>query len=144
MKIAAVLCITLVSASVVLAGPPAVPATPAAVDGVLYARTFTLDEGFQFQWNNEQAEVKTGTLLVLKVNPDLVFPRQMAEPVLYVGDQTAERINHGYESGHVIAIVPGEVDLTEGADLVWYAGPARAGGCGDDRGGEEPGGSVRD
>jgi hypothetical protein len=43
-----------------------------------------------------------------KVDPDLVYPRQTAEPVLYVGGQTAMRLNVGYPSGRVIALVPGD------------------------------------
>jgi hypothetical protein len=59
---------------------------------------------------------------VLRVDPNLVFPRQVAEPVLYVGNQTAERINVGYKSGHVVAIVPGPVSLYR--DPIWFGTPA--------------------
>lgn len=98
---------------------PAVPDTPAVVKDVVYARQFTLDEGYNFCWFNaateegrhEHLKVSSGWLLVLKVDPKFVVPRQMAEPVLYVGDKTAERLNIGYRSGHVVAIVPGDVDL---------------------------------
>jgi hypothetical protein len=38
-----------------------------------------------------------------------------------VGNQTAEPLNVGYESGHVVAIVPGEVDLTKAP--IWYGTP---------------------
>ena len=58
---------------------------------------------------------------MLKVDKALVVPRAIATPVLYVGDQTAQRINHGHKSGHVIAIVPGEVDLTK--DPIWFGTP---------------------
>jgi hypothetical protein len=98
---------------------PAVPDTPAAVKDIVHARQFTLDEGYPYCWFNaatkegshEQLKVSSGWLLVLKVDPKFVVPRQMAEPVLYVGDKTAERLNIGYRSGHVVAIVPGDVDL---------------------------------
>ena len=100
---------------------PAIPATPAAIDEVLYARTFQLEEGYKFEWCKEQPEVKEGTILVLKVNPDLVYPRQIAEPVLYVGNTTAERFNIGNKSGHVIAIVPGRVDLEK--TPIWFGTP---------------------
>ena len=46
---------------------------------------------------------------------------QLAEPVLYVGEQTAERLNHGYPSGHVIAIAPGDLDLNKA--LLWFGTP---------------------
>ena len=104
-----------------MAAPPTIPATPAAVDGLVYAQPFTLDEGYQFDWRRERPVVTSGYLLVLKVNPALVYPRQVAEPVLYVGDQTAERVNVGYRSGYVVAIVPGEVDLTE--TPIWFGTP---------------------
>jgi hypothetical protein len=101
--------------------PPAVPDTPAAVESIIYAREFTLENGYPFTWSKESPVVTSGYLLVLKVDPDLVFPRQVAEPVLYVGAQTAQRVNHGFPSGHVIAIVPGDVDLTKA--LIWFGTP---------------------
>jgi len=100
---------------------PAIPATPAAVDDIIYARKFTLQEGYKFRWCSEKPNVTSGYLLVLKVNPDLVFARQRAEPVLYVSDQTAERLNRGYSSGHVIAIAPANPDLTKA--LMWFGTP---------------------
>jgi hypothetical protein len=42
-------------------------------------------------------------------------------PVLYVGDNTAMKINSGHESGYVIALVPGEVDLE--ATRIWFGEP---------------------
>ena len=105
----------------VLAGPPPIPATPAAVDELVYVQPFTLGNGFKFCWCAERPTVSSGTLLVLKVDKDLVFPRQVAMPVLYVGDQTAEMVNFGHQSGHLIAIVPGEVDLTKAP--VWFGTP---------------------
>jgi len=100
---------------------PAVPATPAAVEKVVYARSFALEEGYKFEWRKEQPLLKEGTVLVLKVDPALVYPRQVAEPVLYVGDQTAERVNIGHKSGHVVAIVPGKIDLKK--TLIWFGTP---------------------
>ncbi len=101
--------------------PPAIPATPAAVDGIVSIRKFTLKEGFKFDWCKERPMVTTGYLLVLKVNPDLVFPRQVAEPVLYVGKQSAQRLNVGYKSGHVVALIPGEPDWAK--TLIWFGTP---------------------
>ncbi len=120
MKAISVFCLLAV-ASVALAAPPAIPATPAGVDGLVYAQTFTLQDGFKYVWNKEHPTVTTGTLLVLKVDKALVIPRQVAEPVLYVGDSTAQRVNFGHESGYVIAIVPGAVDLTKAP--IWFGTP---------------------
>jgi hypothetical protein len=117
-----VLVLGMMMVSVVLADtPPAVPATPAAVDGVLYARPFTLAEGYTFEWRKERQQFTEGTILVLKVKPDFVYPRQTEEPVLFVGNQTAERINVGFKSGHVIVVVPGTVDLA--TTPIWFGTP---------------------
>ena len=100
---------------------PRIPPTPAAVDGLVQACKFTLQEGYKHLWSKDQPMVTSGYLLVIEVDPKLVFARQVAEPVLYVGNQTAERLNIGYESGHVIAIVPGEVDLKKA--MIWFGTP---------------------
>lgn len=103
------------------AGTPPVPKTPAAVRDVLYASPFTIAQPYHHDWRKERPLVQSGFLIVLNVNPDLVFPRQVAEPVLYVGSQTAERLNVGYPSGRVVALVPGPVDLTR--DPIWFGTP---------------------
>ena len=91
--------------------PPALPAeTPVGGVVLLHARPFTLDQTYAYEWRAEHPLVAGGMLLVLQVDPDLVHPRQVAEPVLYVGGQTAERINVGSQSGHVVAVVPAPVD----------------------------------
>ena len=41
--------------------------------------------------------------------------------MLYVGEQTAERVNVGYESGQVVCIVPGKVDLKTA--IAWFGTP---------------------
>ena len=104
-----------------LAEAPAIPATPAAVDDIIYAQPFTLQQPYRSNWQAEKPEVRSGMILVLRVNPDLVFPRQTAEPVLYAGDHTAERMNVGFESGYVIAIIPGTVDLEKVP--IWFGAP---------------------
>jgi hypothetical protein len=63
-------------------------------------------------------------VLVLKVDPALVYPRQVAEPVLYAGDTTAERVNVGYGSGHLVVIVPCKVADTDlKKTLIWFGTP---------------------
>jgi hypothetical protein len=95
--------------------------TPSAVIDVVYVQSFSLREGYTHYWREEKPFVKTGTLVVFKVNPGLVYPRNAAEPVLYVGNQTAERLNFGNDSGFVVAIVPGEVDLSK--SRAWFGRP---------------------
>jgi hypothetical protein len=87
--------------------PPQLPATPSKSQVELVAaRPFKLDAPATHWWRAEQPKYDAGYVLVLKVDPVLVHPRQTAEPVLYVGAETAERVNLGHESGYVIAIVP--------------------------------------
>ena len=110
--------------SAALAKPPAVPETPAAVDELVYARPFKLTDGYEFHWRKEKPVISEGLIVVLKVNPDLVYPRQTAELVLYIGDQTAERVNVGYPSGIVVAIVPGNAEkLDLSKTPIWFGTP---------------------
>ena len=120
------LCVgTLALVSMGYTPPPEIPQTPAAVEDLLYARPFTLEKGFKFFWCKERPNVTTGTLLVLQVDKALVVPRAIPTPVLYVGDQPAERVNHGHKSGRVVAIVPGEADLAKVP--IWFGTPALPG-----------------
>jgi hypothetical protein len=95
--------------------------TPSAVIDVVYVQPFSLKSGYAHFWREEKPFVKSGTLAVFKVNPNLVYPRNTLEPVLYVGNQTAERLNFGNESGYVVAIIPGEVDLSK--SRAWFGRP---------------------
>lgn len=92
--------------------------TPAAVEDVVLIQPFTLKESYRHDWRAERPWVASGTLVVFKVNPDYVFPRNAAEPVLYAGFQTAQRLNYGNESGYVVAIIPGDIDLSR--EPVWF------------------------
>lgn len=116
-----------VLAAVVVAAPPQIPATPAAVQDIVFIQPFTLEQGEQSTWRAEKPVVTSGYIIVLKVNPALVYPRQTAEPVLYVGDTTAERLNVGYLSGHVVAVVGAEITGEKAMDLskvkIWFGTP---------------------
>jgi len=91
--------------------PPPLPAvTPVGGVALIAARPFTLDVPYVHAYRAEQPLVSAGVVLVLSVDPDLVHPRQGYEPVLYVGNQTAERLNVGHESGHLVVMVPAPVD----------------------------------
>ncbi|MHC5115420.1 MAG: hypothetical protein ACYTGP_13455 [Planctomycetota bacterium] len=110
--------------------PPPIPATPAPVLDLVSVQPYALQKSAVHLWRAEKPSYRTGYILVLKVDPALVFPRQIAQPVLYVGKQTAERVNMGHESGHVIAFVPGVTDDRNHPDyidlskaLMWFGTP---------------------
>lgn len=103
-----------------LATPP-LPETPAPVRGVLYARPFTLDAPFRYDWSAEHPEVSSGLVLVLEADPALLRPRETQEPVLFVGSLPAQRVTRAFESGRVVVLVPGPVDLA--SDPVWFGTP---------------------
>lgn len=99
------------------------------VQDILFAQPFRLDKPYTHSWRKEQPLVKAGYLLVLAVDPEFVRPLQTAEPVLYVGDQTAERINAGDVSGRLVVLVPSSsnsqndptLDLSKA--LIWFGAP---------------------
>ncbi len=111
-----VTCVALVA----LAAPP-MPATPVPVDDVVYARPFRLDQSFRFDWRKEEMFVSEGTILVLRAKPELLVPHETPDPVLYVGNQTAKRLNRGDQSGYLVVLVPGAVDLAN--DPAWFGAP---------------------
>ncbi len=97
------------------------PPTPAAVKGIVVARRFTLSTPYRSTWAKTPYDVSRGTLVVIEVDPAYVVPRDALEPVLYAGDVAVERLNHGHVSGHVIGIVPGDVDPA--TVPIWFGRP---------------------
>jgi len=125
----AVLGVALVSGVVAWQGgplreaPPEIPAQPAAIPVVVTeAYPFTLAEPTTHYYRSEQPSFDRGTLLVLQTDPEMLIRRQTAEAVLYVGAETATRVNNGDESGYLVAYVPGEVDLSTAP--VYFGEPA--------------------
>jgi len=122
-RLAPVLLVAAVA--VALAGPaaatPPLPEAPAPVRGLLYARPFTLETPFRYDWSAEHPEVRSGLMLVLEADPALLRPRETQEPVLFVGSLPAQRTSRGFESGRVVVLVPGPVDLA--ADPIWFGAP---------------------
>jgi hypothetical protein len=114
-------CICIVAIQAMASEGPPVPATPSPVIDLVLAHPFTLTTGYKYDWSADRPIVRSGTVVVLRVDPDLVFPRNSAEPVLYAGDQPVQRLNQGYESGHVLAIIPGEINLTQAP--IWFGRP---------------------
>jgi hypothetical protein len=114
-------CLLVLASPAIAQDVPSVPDTPSAVIDVVFARPFTLEKGYKYDWSKDRPIVSSGTLVVLKVDPAFVYPRNAAEPVLYVGDRTAQRLNRGHKSGHVVAIVPGKIDLARAP--IWFGRP---------------------
>lgn len=89
---------------------------------VVRIQPFRLEKSFRFDWRKERPEVRSGLLVVIKVDTSLVRPTNDLEPVLYAGTQTVQRLNLGYESGFLIGIIPMDMDLSK--EPVWFGSPA--------------------
>src|SRR5262245_437988 len=85
-------------------------ALPTAAIEILDARPFAVDEPFVHEWRAEKPLANAGYLIALQVDPELARPRQTYEPVLYVGEQTAERCNAPETGGVLIVLVPAPLD----------------------------------
>ena len=108
---------------------PELSQAPVSTIGIDHAQRFELEESYTHFWREEAPRVSSGYILVLRVDPELAFPRNTLMNVLYVGGQTAERVNHGYPSGHLVVLVPDlvtadgplPVDLMESP--IWFGAP---------------------
>jgi hypothetical protein len=95
--------------------------TPGAVLDIVEILPFRLKAGYTYGWLESRPLVSDGLLVVLRVDPGYVVPRNLAEPVLYAGDRTVQRLNQGNVSGFVVGIIPGELDLT--SEPIWFGRP---------------------
>ena len=102
-------------------GERRVPATPSAVIDILEIQPFRLRVGYHHNWLQSRPFVSEGLLVVLRVDASQVVPRETAEPVLYAGDRTVQRLNQGNGSGYVIGIIPGVIDLASAP--IWFGRP---------------------
>lgn len=102
----------------------AIPQTPAPVKNILVAQPFTLGRPYVYDWSAEKLVVQSGVLVVLEVDPALAKARDALQPVLYAGDVPVQRLNHG-DSGRVIAIIPGNVNLA--TTPIWFGAPGLPG-----------------
>lgn len=85
--------------------------TPTQVQDIVYARPFVLSQGYR--WSSTEPETQTGVIVVLRVDPELVVPRNEPTPILYAGDRMLHALNFGHTSGFVIGLIPGEIVLSE-------------------------------
>lgn len=109
-----------------------VPATPAAPISVVAVQPFSIAQPYRHRFRKDGAEFASGHLLLIRAEAGFVQPRQVAEPVLCVGSQTAERLWGDPAKGLIVAIIPAwterAADGTERpgdpmVDLVWFASP---------------------
>jgi hypothetical protein len=112
------------------AAVPRSHAPDAPVRGILYAQPFALETPAVHWWRAERMTYTSGWIVVLEVDSEFVKPTNLAEPVLYVGQQTAERVNHGWKCGREVVIVPADAG-SDGFPLqdlagakVWFGMPA--------------------
>jgi hypothetical protein len=110
----------------------AIPATPAAPIAIVAVQPFTIAQPYTHRFRKDGSEFATGHLIVLRAEAGLVQPRQVAEPVLCVGSQTAERLWSDPAKGLIVAIVPTWTERTAdgterpgdpAVDLVYFATP---------------------
>ena len=95
--------------------------TPVRVDGIVYARPFALSKGYQWSSVDDEPQTDVGYIVVLRVDPKLVVPSNALSPILYAGDRMLQALNFGHTSGHVIGLVPGQLDLSE--TPFWFGSP---------------------
>jgi hypothetical protein len=85
---------------------PEIPATPRAAQEIVYSAAFELEVPYEHNMRKDRASVARGHILVLRAPKEFLIPRQLAEPVLLVGGQTAERIAADLDSGLLVVLVP--------------------------------------
>jgi len=107
---------------------PPLPAHATGVRDVVHAVPFRVAAPFTHWYRAEQPTVAAGWLLVLRVDPALVVPRDDFESVLYVGAETAERVNKGHLDGMLVVVVPspagadGYPARDPGGAPMWFGG----------------------
>lgn len=99
--------------------------TPVPVEDLVYMRPFALSQGYRWSSVSNEPETDRGVIVVLRVNPKFVIPRDAPSPILYAGDRMLQALNFGHTSGHVIGFIPGEVDLSK--TLFWFGPPTTPG-----------------
>lgn len=99
--------------------------TPVRVEDIVYVRPFALSEGYRWSAVNDEPNTDMGYIVVLRVDPKLVAPRNAVSPILYAGDRMLQALNFGHISGHVIGLIPGQDDLSEMP--IWFGSPTTPG-----------------
>jgi len=101
--------------SAVLAAPPA------GVHGVTLIQPFELKQAMTYQWQAGAPPMKTGTLLVVQVDPKQAVPRQAGGSNLYIGGTPAAVTHPGYKDATMVVFVPGSPDWSS-TPIFWAQG----------------------
>ncbi len=102
--------------------PTAAPLQPVVQLELMHAEPFHTEQPFRHLWRADQPLVDRGWLLVLSGDPAQMVVHQTKDPVLYVGAQTADRVNTGEGSGKLVVIVPGDFWLEDAP--IFFGAPA--------------------
>ncbi|MEW6746562.1 MAG: hypothetical protein AB1486_27805 [Planctomycetota bacterium] len=86
---------------------------PKAVE-LIYARPFEVEQPIPFVVGGKIEASKKGYIVVLKADLRVLEPMDVPDHVIFAGKAVTQKINSGYRSGYVVAMVP-EVNLFESA-----------------------------
>jgi hypothetical protein len=108
--------------------PPVVTDRPYADQlRLVHAQPFVLEQPYTHEYRSERPLVASGWIVVLETDADRLFLRQTHNPVLMGGAQTLERVNHGNQSGRLVALLPAPIDASGEVSLdlhdvpLWFA-----------------------
>ena len=119
-RVMAVVTLVMFSSSALETWAEDLPGTP--ILELVLARPFSLPDGNTHYWRAERPIYDAGYLLVIRAEPVVPPVQQIEQPVLYVGQETAERLNTGLGSNTLVVVVPGLslgdiADVAENIDL---------------------------
>lgn len=85
---------------------PPLPETPAGIEQIMVARPFVVMTPWASDWCEERTTVERGWVVILRVAHEYAVPRQTAEPILFAGARTVERVRNAPEANLILAIIP--------------------------------------
>ncbi len=103
--------ITLFALAAVAAEPVVPVDTGTSVRELVWAQPITLQAPHVASLRAGAPTVVAGVLLELRVDPELMMPSQLFEPVLYVGSSVAHKFNWDPVSGCAVVWASGPYDL---------------------------------
>ena len=121
-----------VSAAVVLQteqNPQNAETVAASPVQLVFAQPFALDEPYAYHWRADRPTVAGGYILAVAADPVLLPPKQVHNPLLFVGDMPVERMNAGTDSGIYVGLIPsplgadGEPTLDLSETPIYWAFP---------------------